>query len=159
MRKRFIAAMLAGTMILSLTACGKGAGSGKGQVELTVTTTFAGEDTNAQNYKDAYQAWEKETGNKVVDTSASSDETFKARISTDFETGSEPDVLFFFNGADANSFIEAGKVVSIDEIRKEYPEYADNMNDDLIAPSLVDGKKYAIPVNGYWEAMFVNTEI
>ena len=33
------------------------------------------------------------------------------------------------------------------------------MNDDLIAPSLVDGKKYAIPVNGYWEAMFVNTEI
>ncbi|MDE6973299.1 MAG: extracellular solute-binding protein, partial [Lachnospiraceae bacterium] len=59
----------------------------------------------------------------------------------------------------ANSFIEAGKVVSIDEIRKEYPEYADNMNDDLIAPSLVDGKKYAIPVNGYWEAMFVNTEI
>ena len=72
--------MLAGTMILSLTACGKGAGSGKGQVELTVTTTFAGEDTNAQNYKDAYQAWEKETGNKVVDTSASSDETFKARI-------------------------------------------------------------------------------
>ena len=159
MRKRFIAAMFAGTMILSLTACGKGAGSGKGQVELTVTTTFAGEDTNAQNYKDAYQAWEKETGNKVVDTSASSDETFKARISTDFETGSEPDVLFFFNGADANSFIEAGKVVSIDEIRKEYPEYADNMNDDLIAPSLVDGKKYAIPVNGYWEAMFVNTEI
>ena len=159
MRKRFIAAMFAGTMILSLTACGKGAGSGKGQVELTVTTTFAGEDTNAQNYKDAYQAWEKETGNKVVDTSASSDETFKARISTDFDTGSEPDVLFFFNGADANSFIEAGKVVSIDEIRKEYPEYADNMNDDLIAPSLVDGKKYAIPVNGYWEAMFVNTEI
>ena len=59
MRKRFIAAMFAGTMILSLTACGKGAGSGKGQVELTVTTTFAGEDTNAQNYKDAYQAWEK----------------------------------------------------------------------------------------------------
>ncbi|MDE7007629.1 MAG: extracellular solute-binding protein, partial [Lachnospiraceae bacterium] len=33
------------------------------------------------------------------------------------------------------------------------------MNDDLIAPSLVDGKKYAIPVNGYWEAMFENTEI
>jgi len=76
-----------------------------------------------------------------------------------FEVGSEPDVLFFFNGADANSFIEAGKVVPIDEIRAEYPEYADNMNDDLIADSLVDGKKYAVPVNGYWEAMFVNTAI
>jgi raffinose/stachyose/melibiose transport system substrate-binding protein len=73
--------------------------------------------------------------------------------------GSEPDVLFWFNGADANSFIEAGKVMSIDDIRKEYPEYASNMNDDLIAASLVDGKKYAVPVNGFWEAMFVNTTV
>lgn len=128
-------------------------------VELNVTTTFAGEDTNAQNFKDAVAAWEAETGNTVADSSATSDETFKTRVVTDFEVGSEPDVLFFFNGADANSFIEAGKVVPIDEIRAEYPEYADNMNDDLIADSLVDGKKYAVPVNGYWEAMFVNTAI
>lgn len=128
-------------------------------VELTVTTTFAGEDSNAQNFKNAVADWEAATGNTVVDTSATSDETFKARVVTDFETGSEPDVLFFFNGADANSFIEAGKVVSIDDIRAEFPEYASNMNDDLIADSLVDGKKYAVPVNGYWEAMFVNTTI
>ena len=33
------------------------------------------------------------------------------------------------------------------------------MNDDLITPSIVDGIKYAVPVNGYWEAMFVNTEV
>ncbi len=95
----------------------------------------------------------------MADTSATSDVTFKTRVITYFETGSEPDVLFFFNGADANSFIEAGKVVSIDEIRKEYPDYAGNMNDDLITASLVDGKKYAVPVNGFWEAMFVNTEV
>ncbi len=130
-----------------------------GSVELTVTTTFAGEDSNAQNYKNAVADWEKETGNKVSDTSATSDETFKTRIITDFETGSEPDVLFFFNGADANDFVNAGKVVSIDDIRAEYPDYASNMNDELIAASPADGKKYAVPVNGYWEAMFVNTEV
>lgn len=188
MKKRFIATVLAGVMVLSMTACGGpgeetgnaqtaadtagGTGSGAGAetestpaaasagpVELVVTTTFAGEDTNAQNYKDAVAAWEAETGNTIVDTSATSDETFKTRVITDFETGSEPDVLFFFNGADSNSFIEAGKVVPIDEIRAAYPEYAANMNDDLITDSLVDGKKYAVPVNGYWEAMFFNTEI
>lgn len=188
MKKRLIAGLLASTMVLSLTACG-GADKNQGTaqeatqetaqetadaeeetesdaaepsgapVELNVTTTFAGEDTNAQNFKDAVAAWEAETGNTVADSSATSDETFKTRVVTDFEVGSEPDVLFFFNGADANSFIEAGKVVPIDEIRAEYPEYADNMNDDLIADSLVDGKKYAVPVNGYWEAMFVNTAI
>ena len=190
MKKRVIAAMLAGLMVVSVTACGNDSSTGSeaqapaqeaasaesagdseskeapaetaqpsGPVELTVTTTFAGEDGNAQDYKHAVKAWEEKTGNTVVDTSATADETFKMRVATDFETGSEPDVLFFFNGADANSFIEAGKVLSIDEIRTEYPEYATNMNEDLIPDSLVDGKKYAIPVNGYWEAMFVNTEI
>lgn len=128
-------------------------------VELNVTTTFAGEDGNSQNFKDAVAAWEESTGNKVNDASATSDETFKARVEMDFQTGADPDVLFFFVGADANSFIEAGKVVSIDTIREEYPEYAENMNDDLIPSSLVDGVKYAIPVNGFWEAMFVNTEV
>ena len=104
-------------------------------------------------------AWEEATGNKVNDASATSSEEFKARVEMDFQTGADPDVLFFFNGADANSFIEAGKVVSIDTIREAYPEYASNMNDDLIPASLVDGVKYAVPVNGFWEAMFVNTEV
>lgn len=197
MKKKVISMMLAGAMVLSMTACGNSGNSGdagsaastggdaaaespateapaaeagqeteteapaaaEGPVELVVTTTFAGEDSNAQNYKDAVKAWEAETGNTVVDTSATADETFKTRVATDFETGSEPDVLFFFNGADSNSFIEAGKVVSIDEIRAEYPDYASNMNEDLITASLVDNKKYAVPANGYWEAMFVNTEV
>lgn len=161
MKKRMIALTLAAVMAVSLTACGVGAKeeSAGNSVKLNVTTTFAGEDGNAQNFKNAVAAWEQETGNTVEDASATSDETFKTRVLTDFETGSEPDVLFFFNGADANNFIEAGKVVSIEEIRKEYPEYAANMNDDLITASLVDGKKYAVPVNGFWEAMFVNTEV
>lgn len=183
--KRVIAMLLTGAMLLSMTACSgnatnttetndtaattteTGTDTADAQtdeataepVELNVTTTFAGEDGNAQNFKNAVDAWCAETGNTVADTSATSDETFKTRVVTDFETGSEPDVLFFFNGADANSFIEAGKVMSIDDIRAEYPDFASNMNDELIADSLVDGKKYAVPVNGYWEAMFVNTEV
>ena len=178
--KKFTAILLAAAMATAVTGCAssaapadsgsaaepdtvaeaaESASEAAGGVELTVTTTFAGEDTNAQNYKDAVAAWEAETGNKVSDTSATSDETFKTRVITDFEVGSEPDVLFFFNGADANDFVNAGKVVSIDEIRSAYPEYASNMNDDLIAASPADGVKYAVPVNGYWEAMFVNTKV
>ncbi len=187
--KKALVMLLTGAMVLSLAACGNSVDDGAdasttdtaveapaedgaddaaeveapaepaAPVELNVTTTFAGEDGNAANFKAAVDAWCAETGNTVADTSATSDETFKTRVITDFETGSEPDVLFFFNGADSNSFIEAGKVVSLDEIRAEYPDFASNMNDDLIADSLVDGKKYAIPVNGYWEAMFCNMEV
>lgn len=151
--KKQLAVLLAGALTCTAFA------STAMAAELNVTTTYAGEDGNAQNFKDAVAAWEAETGNKVNDASATSDEAFKARIEMDFQTGADPDVLFFFNGADANSFIEAGKVVSIDTIRETYPEYASNMNDDLITPSLVDGVKYAIPVNGFWEAMFCNTAV
>lgn len=176
-----LSVLLASAMVVSLAACGKTEAPAAeapaaapaatteeapaaeeavaSPVELVVCTTFAGEDGNAQNFKAAVSAWEAATGNTVADTSATSDETFKQTVLTDFETGSEPDVLFFFNGADANPFIKAGKVMSLDEIRAEYPDYASNMNDDLIADSLVDGKKYAIPVNGFWEAMFVNTSV
>ena len=128
-------------------------------VTINVTTTYAGEDSNAQNFKDAVAEWEEQTGNKVEDSSATSDETFKSRIITDFEAGSEPDVLFFFNGVDSNQFVEQGKVVSVDEIREVYPDYASNMKDDLLGASPVDGVNYSVPVNGYWEGMFVNKEV
>ena len=167
MKKKIVSLLLATALTGSLLAgCGAQQGPAGsepaaegGEVSISVTTTFAGEDGNAGNYKDAVAAFEAETGIKVNDSSALSDETFKARIEADFQAGSEPDVLFFFNGADANSFIEEGTVVSIDDIRAEYPEYASNMKDELIAPSLVDGKRYAVPVNGFWEAMFCNTTV
>ena len=170
MKKKTTALLLAAAMVAAmLTGCGKKeepapeiGGSTSipaSAVELNVTTTFAGNDGNAQNYKDAIAAFEAETGIKVNDSSATSDETFKARVETDFQAGSEPDVLFFFTGADANSFIAEGKVKSIEEIRAEYPEYAGNMMDSKLPASLVDGKQYAVPVNGFWEGMFVNTKI
>ncbi|RHR74539.1 extracellular solute-binding protein [Eubacterium sp. AF15-50] len=166
MMRKALALVLCGAMAVSMVGCGS-SNSGKKtsdetskkSVKLSVTTTYAGEDTNAQNYKDAVAAWESKTGNKVDDSSATSDETFKSRITTDFETGSEPDVLFFFNGVDSNQFVEQGKVVSVDEIRKEYPDYASNMKDDMLGASPVDGKNYSIPVNGFWEGMFVNKEV
>lgn len=164
--RKALALVLVGAMAASMVGCGSsetnngnsGETSSK-SVKLSVTTTYAGEDTNAQNYKDAVAAWEKKTGNTVDDSSATSDEAFKSRIITDFETGSEPDVLFFFNGVDSNQFVEQGKVVSIDEIRAEYPDYASNMKDELLGASPVDGKNYSVPVNGYWEGLFVNKEV
>ena len=164
--RKALALVLCGAMAVSMVGCGS-SNSGKKtsdetskkSVKLSVTTTYAGADTNAQNYKDAVAAWESKTGHKVDDSSATSDETFKSRITTDFETGSEPDVLFFFNGVDSNQFVEQGKVVSVDEIRKEYPDYASNMKDDMLGASPVDGKNYSIPVNGFWEGMFVNKEV
>ena len=174
--KKALALVLAVAMSLSLVACGGAASStpasqpasqpadstpaAPAPTSIRVVTTYAGTDSNAQNYKDAVAAWEKATGNTVEDATATSNEEFKAQVLADFETGSEPDVLFFSNGADSNSFIEGTpKVVSIDEIRSVYPDYASNMKDDMLGASPVDGKNYSVPVNGFWEGLFVNKDV
>lgn len=158
MKKKMISALLCTAMTVSMISAGALSVYAEG-VELDVVTTFAGEDSNAKNYQEGLEGWQETSGNTVNDNSATADETFKTTVVSDFEMDAEPDVLFFFTGADANSFIEADKVVSIEEIRAGYPEYASNMDDAKLPSSIVDGKAYAVPTNGYWEAMFVNTKV
>ncbi|MFI3251235.1 MAG: ABC transporter substrate-binding protein, partial [Eubacteriales bacterium] len=127
--------------------------------DLMVVTSYGGDDGNRQNYDAAYQAFAAATGVNVIDTSTTADESWKATVNADFETGAEPDVLFYFAGVDADAIINGGGVVSIDTIRSEYPSYANNMKDSLLPVSPADGKQYAVPVNGYWEGLFVNTAV
>ena len=172
--KRLLAMLLVLVMALPLVACGQSAAPAeenaapsagtdnaepaKEPVTLNVVTSYGGDDGNRKNFEAAVKAYEEATGNKVNDGSATSNEEWKAKVLTDFETGSEPDVLFFFTNADAEPFISAGKVVSIDEIRAEYPDYATNMKDSMMAVAS-DGKQYAVPSSGYWENMFVNKSV
>lgn len=171
-RKRFFALALLCVLIVSLLAgCGTDTPPASQQpggdvsgdpsaenVELTVVTSYGGDDGNRKNYEAAVASYEEATGNTILDASATSNEEWKAKVLTDFETGTEPDVLFFFTNADAEPFIQAGKVVDIETIRAEYPEYGTNMRDSMFAVA-ADGKSYALPSSGFWENMFVNTKV
>lgn len=126
---------------------------------ITVVTMYGSDNGNRKHFETAVKDFEASTGNTIVDQSGTSNEEWKAKVLADFQTGSEPDVLFYFFGVDVNPFVEAGKVVSIDEIRTVYPEYATNMKDELLGISPVDGKAYAVPVEGYWESLFVNKKV
>ena len=129
MKKRSVFALfLACTLALGLLAgCGGGnAGKNTGgdsagggdktpgasPVELTVVTSYGGDDGNRKNYENAVASYEAASGNKIMDASSSNEE-WKAKVLTDFQTGTEPDVLFFFTNADAEPFIQAGKVVDL----------------------------------------------
>ena len=178
-KNRLLALSLACALTLGLLAgCGGGgggnqtggSGSGGGDksnaggqpassgVELTVVTSYGGDDGNRKNYENAVASYEAATGNKILDASGTSNEEWKAKVLTDFQTGTEPDVLFFFTNADAEPIIQAGKVVDVATIRAAYPDYADNMRDSMLAVAS-DGKNYAIPSSGFWENMFVNTKV
>ena len=152
-------------MLASLSSCGFESlktgpvSTDTHNIELTVMTMYAGNDGNARNFKDAVAEWQKLTGNTVLDSSVTSDETFKTRVIMDYQTGAEPDILFYFSGEDASVLVQNNRVVSLDEIREVYPDFASNMKESLMQESPVDRKIYCIPVNGYWEGLFVNKKV
>lgn len=152
-------------LVLALSACGKAPKTESSQpqqtpkqVQLSVVTSYGGNDGNRKNFESAVKAYEASTGNVVIDGSAISNEGWKAKVLADFETGSEPDVLFFFTNADAETIIQGRRVVSIEEIRQSYPDYASNMKPSMLAQA-ADGKHYAVPASGYWENLFVNKRV
>ncbi len=174
-KNRLLALLLAAMLLLGMLAgCGgtptggdptKDPGPGgqnsakpAGSVELNVVTSYGGDDGNRKNYENAVKAYEEATGNKILDASGTSNEEWKAKVLTDFQTGTEPDVLFFFTNADAEPIVQAGKVVDLATIRAEYPDYGSNMRDSMLAVAS-DGKNYAVPSSGFWENMFVNTKV
>lgn len=161
--KQIISLMLLVSLMLPLTGCAEPAPAQTSlppqePVVLDVVSSYGGDDGNRASYEAAVASYEAFTGNEVRDVSSVSNEEWKTQVLTDFITGSEPDVLFYFTNADANPIIHAGKVVSIEEIREAYPDYATNMKPAMM-PAADDGKHYAVPSTGYWESLYVNQSV
>lgn len=125
------------------------------EVTLRTVSCFAGEDAAAEVYVEILNRFEQETGNTVLDTSSTSDEAWKSAVLNDFAAGNEPDILFFF-AAGADSAPLLSRVVPLDEINREMPEASIPENEALRE---ADGKIYAVPVRGYWEGLYVNTDL
>ena len=153
-------------LLLGLTACASfpweeretTVATEKEKLVLKVVTSYGADDGNRKNFEKAVADYEASTGNQVLDDSAKASEEWRFKVFTDFETGSDPDVLFFFVNADAEPFIRANKLVPIEEIRAVYPDYAENMKPSMMTAA-ADGKHYAVPSSGYWENLFVNRRV
>lgn len=119
--------------------------------ELKTVSMFGGTDTNVEVYQERIKKFEEETGFKVKDNSSTSDEEWKSRVIADFKNGNEPDVLQFFTGETAKAFVDEGLVMSIEDIRKEYPDYAKNINASVLGT-------HSVPTTGFVEGIFTNKD-
>ena len=131
------------------------AGAAAEGVTLRTVSCFAGEDVAATTYAELLRTYEEQTGNVVEDVSATSDESWKARVLSDFAVGNEPDVLFFF-ACSGDSAPILRKMVPIAEINAAYPQLQ-LMESEALRES--DGVIYAIPARPYYEGLFVNTDL
>ena len=146
--------MLAVLLGLMIPVC-IGTGAAEEAVTLRTVSCFAGRDTAADAYVEILHHYESDTGNIVQDNSSTSDEAWKTSVLKDFAAGNEPDILFFF-AAGADSAPLLSRVVSLEEINRDYPEV--NLP-ETEALRETDGKVYAVPVRGYWEGLYVHTDL
>lgn len=190
MKKKFLSVLLIGAMTASMLAgCGgkdetagtnDAAGSNAAQgateaggeaaneadaaknpVTLKTVSMFGGTDPNKETYEAINaELMEQYDYITIEDNSQTSDEEWKAAVNADFSVGNEPDVIQFFTDATADSIIATGKLISIDEIRAEYPEYAaDTLDSALDAAKNTDGVMRAVPTTGYWEGLYCNKDL
>ena len=144
-----IAALLLCLLLLAVSAAGAEG------VTLRTVSCFAGDDQAAGVYVEILNRDEQETGNTVRDASSTSSEAWKSSVLNDFAAGNEPDILFFF-AAGADSAPLLSRVVPLDEINSAYPEIRLQETEALRE---ADGRIYAVPVRGYWEGLYVHTDL
>lgn len=188
MKKKVLSVLLVGAMTASMLAgCGNNAGqananassgnsgevsqgtekdsdtaeAAKNPVTLKTVSMFGGTDPNKETYEsinaDIMAQYDYIT---IEDNSSTSSEEWKATVNADFSVGNEPDVIQFFTDATADTIVDTGKLVSIEEIRAEYPEYAqDTLESALDAAKNTDGVMRAVPTTGYWEGLYCNKDL
>lgn len=131
-------------------------------VTLRVFSTFGGTDAGRAAFKKVLDNFTAKHPNVTIDNDVMSanDNGFRTKVNTDMNSGNEPDLLFYFVGADAEGIVKAGKVIPMNELLDADPEWKKGFKPDAL--KLVqqkDGNIYAIPLTGFYEGLFVNKAI
>ena len=127
MKKRILAAAMAGIMSLSLVACGGGdAGSGTSGEGVTLTLMGNANDLSKNYMESIFDQYEEATGNKLEFVSIE-DSNFDTVATSKFATGDIPDLFMHFNNSTLNNYDVANNFYY--------------MNDEAWVSDLTDGAK------------------
>lgn len=129
------------------------------EIQLNIVTMFGGTDA-------AKEAFEKQLADFMLlypnihvtnDSMTSIGNEYRISVKTAFTTGNEPDMMFFYTGADAEGIIKADAVMSLSEVREDYPDFATHIRESALESVRENnGEIYAIPITGFYEGLYVN---
>jgi len=127
-------------------------------VDLKVVTTMAGTDPTSEVFIKLLEEFEAANeGVKITNESQSADAgTIRTKVNTDFSSDNEPDLMFYFNTVDTEGIIKEGKVIDLENTEGINLEGYNSM---LEQQRNADGKIYAAPQTGFYEAIFVNEKL
>ncbi len=132
------------------------------EIELRIVTMFGGTDPSTEAFEQQLADFMTANPNVTIvnESMTSVGDEFRTAVKTDFSTGNEADVTFFYTGADVQGIVEAGGVVPYEEVWETYPEVGADISKGILdSVREADGKVYALPMTGFYEGLFVNKEL
>ena len=132
--------------------------AGNANVDLKVVTTMAGTDPTGAAFEELLKEFQDANPEiKITNESQTADAgTIRTKVNTDFSSDNEPELMFYFNTVDTEGIIKEGKVVDLENA--EGVELS-GFNSMLEQQRNADGKIYAAPQTGFYEAIFVNEKL
>lgn len=96
----------------------------------------------------------------ITDISPDNPADLEIMIDSGFSGVKTPDIIFYYTGNEAENKLSKIAPATISDIRKDFPDYANNINAEILEISKRDSKEVlAVPVFGIAEALYVNTSL
>ncbi|MBP5554164.1 MAG: extracellular solute-binding protein [Lachnospiraceae bacterium] len=177
MKRKLLSLVMAGTMALSLAACGTPAGNtGVGtadpantpapapvdpaameeEITLDMWCIATESDSNRHSYEAAIADMAAAYPNITLNWEAFENESYKTKIKAAVSANEMPDIFFTWSCAFLQDFVDAGKVYCLDAA---YEEFKDELPESMLGNSTYGGKHYGVPLTMNIVGLFANMDL
>ena len=156
--KKIVALTLVLCMVLGLTAIVKPVAAEE-EVTLKLWCIATESDANRPAYLQAIADYEAAHPGIKIEMEAFENESYKTKIKAAMmggDTEDLPDIFFSWSGGFLGEFVNAGRVVCLDETFKAY---ADKLPESMLSTTTYEGKHYGVPTTFNIVAMYANMDL
>lgn len=131
------------------------------KIKFRVSSFFTGGDAWTSSWQEGIKDYILENPNVEIidDSTPAASDAFKTKINTDFASGNEPAVTYGFTGEIGKPLVSSGKLITWEEEIAGDSEWSKNIAPFALEAVKYNGKQYALPYLGSWEAMYYNEDL
>ncbi len=127
------------------------------QITLQLWSIATESDSSHQAYVDAIAAFEEAHPNIKIEHTPTENEAYKTKIKAAMSSGEElPDIFFTWGMGFLKDFVDAGRVVCLDDY---YGAYSEELPQAMATNVTYDGKMYGVPYTMSLVTLYANLDI
>ena len=112
-----------------------------------VTTLYVLEGPTTKIITEAAQAFSK--GNQgTIEVTQLAGETYQTKMRTIMGSGKHPDMFYNWGGATIRDYVDANLLLDLGPMIAQHPEIANRFQPSVVKAGQINGKQYALPLNG-----------